>query len=179
MKRMRRLASRSFLQIAAGASMLACTPTLDWRDVRPADCGLLLQFPCRPSAHERSLLLAGGLVRLSLYACNAGGQTWALSTADVGDPARVGATLGELRRSTAANVQAKEDRTLPLGVTGATPVEGAVRVLLSGHRPDGRAVKMQMALFAHGTRVFQATALGERAPGEAAETFFSSLRFER
>jgi hypothetical protein len=35
---------------------------------------------------------------------------------------------------------------------------------------------MQLAVFAHGTRVYQATVLGERLPDELADTFFGSLR---
>jgi hypothetical protein len=66
---------------------------------------------------------------------------------------------------------------LPLLVPGATPHEASVRVVLAGVRPDGQAVEMQLAVFAHGTRVFQATVLGPQATGEDAASFFSNLRF--
>jgi hypothetical protein len=38
-------------------------------------------------------------------------------------------------------------------------------------------VQAQVAVLAQGTRVFQVTALGDRLPAEAAETFFGSIRF--
>ncbi len=170
---------RGLLVMAACASMLACAPTLDWRDVRPAGSDLVMQFPCRPEAHERKVVLAGSVVRLALYACNAGSQTWALSVADVAAPALVEKALAEMRQATAANLRANEGRTLPLRVPGATPAGGTGRLLLSGHRPDGRGVELQLALFAHGTHVFQATVLGERLSPEDAEDFVSSVRFER
>ena len=47
---------------------------------------------------------------------------------------------------------------------------------LQGRLPDGRAVQMQLAVFARGTQVFQATVLGDAVPDDAAETFFASLR---
>jgi hypothetical protein len=50
-------------------------------------------------------------------------------------------------------------------------------VRFDGRLPDGRTVQAQVAVLAHGTRVFQVTALGERLPGEAADTFFGSIRF--
>jgi hypothetical protein len=43
--------------------------------------------------------------------------------------------------------------------------------------PDGRAVTEQLAVFTKGTKVFQATALGEKLESEAADTFFGGLRF--
>jgi hypothetical protein len=36
---------------------------------------------------------------------------------------------------------------------------------------------MVAAVFAHGTRVYQMTALGETLPGEALEIFLGSARF--
>lgn len=162
---------------AAAWLLAACAPALDWRDVRPVGSGATLLMPCKPTPQERRLPLAGSTVRLSLHACSAGGQTWGLAHADVEDPARVSAALAELRTSAAANVQAGPAERLPLQVPGATPQPESERVHFSGRLPDGRPVRAQLAVFAHGTRVFQATALGERLPDEAAETFFGSIRF--
>jgi len=64
-----------------------------------------------------------------------------------------------------------------LAVPGATPHAAAVRTRLAGHLPTGEALQMQVAVFAHGTRVFQATVLGASVADELAETYFSSIRF--
>lgn len=82
---------------AVAAMLVACAPALDWRDVRPEGSGVLLLFPCKPDSQVRTLSLAGAPVRLALHACSTGGSTWALAVADVGDPARVGSALTELR----------------------------------------------------------------------------------
>jgi hypothetical protein len=123
------------------------------------------------------LPLAGAAVRLSLQACSADGQTWGVAHADVEDPARVAVALAELRASAAANVAAGAVELLPLQVPGATPQPGSERVRFDGRLPDGRTVQAQVAVLAQGTRVFQVTALGERLPAEAADTFFGSIRF--
>ncbi|HSM22203.1 MAG TPA: hypothetical protein VK876_08350 [Rubrivivax sp.] len=164
---------------AGGAALLlaACAPALDWRDVRPEGSNMTLLMPCKPTAQQRRLPLAGAAVILSLHACSADGQTWGVAHADVEDPARVAAALAELRVSAAANVDAGAAEPLQLQVPGATPQPASERVRLEGHLPDGRPVQVQVAVFAQGTRVFQVTALGERLPGEAAETFFGSIRF--
>lgn len=154
----------------------ACAPALDWREVRPADSGLVALFPCKPNALTRNVALAGHTVRLTLHACSAGGQTWALAFADVGDPARVGRSLEELRRSAADNLGAAAGAGLPLNVPGATPNPASAREQLAGRLPDGRSVVEQLAVFARGTVVFQATVLGATVPAEAADAFFAGLR---
>lgn len=160
--------------------MAACAPALDWREVRPEGSGAGLLLPCRPSAHERVVQLAGANVTMGLLACRADGVTWALAHADVGDPGRVGGALRELRESAAANVgaSAASAPSMALGaVPGATPQPEAGRAAWSGRLPDGTAVQEQVLVAAHGTRVFQLTAIGARIAPEAADTFFGSVRF--
>ena len=157
--------------------LAACAPALDWRDVRAVGSSLQMQFPCRPQLQERTVRLAGASVRLALQACSAGGQTWGLGLADVGDPARVEAALTELRAAAAANLGTQAAALRPLAVPGATPHAGAGRMGLDGRGPDGAPLRMELAVFAHGTQVFQASVLGAAVPAEAAQAYFSSLRF--
>jgi hypothetical protein len=156
--------------------LTACAPALDWREVRPAGSGATALFPCKPDSHARTLMLGTQEVRLLLYACRAGESTWALAFADVEDPARVGLALAELRAAAARNLGATDARALPLKVEGATPNPASQRVEIRGHVAGGRPVTEQLAVFAMGTRVFQATALGETLEPEAVDTFFASLR---
>jgi hypothetical protein len=154
----------------------ACSPTLDWREVRPEGSGATLLMPCKPNSMERSVRLAGDAVALTLFACSAGGWTWAIASADVGDPARVTPALDELEAAARANLAAGPAQTLALTVPGATPNAASRRVQFSGRLGDGTSVQEQVAVFARGTRVFQVTVLGPQLPAEGAETFFGSVR---
>ncbi len=167
------------LQLLATSALLACAPALDWRDVRLADSDVTALFPCKPDQHARTVSLAQQQVRLVLYACNAGGATWALAAADVADPARVGPALIELRAAAMQNLGATQAGVKPLRVDGATPNVHSERIELHGRMPDGRGVTEQLALFAKGTHVYQATALGEKLGGESADMFFDGLRARR
>ncbi len=166
----------SLIASLATGLLTACAPALDWREVRPADSGLQLLFPCKATPQARQLLLSGRSVKLSLHACSAGGHTWALAFADVVDPAQVGAALTELRAAAANNLGAMAMQPLALAVPGATPYVASERVLIGGHLPNGQPVQEQVAVFAFGTRVFQATVLAEALNSEAVETFFGALR---
>ncbi|MCU0922632.1 MAG: hypothetical protein MUF16_20305 [Burkholderiaceae bacterium] len=156
--------------------LLACAPALDWREVRPADGGIVLLMPCKPDSHARQVSIGPDSVRLELHACTAAGTTWALAFADMGDPARVGPALLELQAAAARNLAASEPQLLPLKAEGATPNPASRRVQLQGQMPDGRAVTEQVAVFAKGTRVYQVVALGPALDAEAVDTFFGNLR---
>jgi len=157
-------------------ALSGCAPSLDWREVRPQDSAVVAMFPCRPASHARDVQLAGAKVRLTLHACTAGDTTWALAFGELADPARVGPALLELRESAAANLQAAAPQVLPLKVEGATPNEHMARLALQGRLPDGRPVQEQLAVFAKGLRVYQATAVGARLPAEGLEVFFGGLK---
>jgi hypothetical protein len=140
---------------------------------------LKLLMPCKPSVQERALTLAATPVRMTLWSCSADSQTWSLAFADLSDPHQLGAALQELVRTAALNVNASAPQTLtlPLTVPGATPHAHSQRLQWLGQLPGGQATWMQVAVFAHGTWVFQATVLGPRPPQDAAQTFMESIRF--
>ena len=75
------------------------------------------------------------------------------------------------------NLSASDLRPRELRVEGATPNPASQRVQWQGRLPDGRAVSGQSAVFAKGTRVFQASVVADKPAAEAMETFFASLRF--
>lgn len=164
---------------ASGVLMLACTPALDWRDVRAEGSDLTAQFPCKPKTHTRSTTLAGLRVSMTLLSCEAGGVTFALAHADLGDPSRVTDAMLELRSALAGNLEASEFRSAAFELAGMTPNPQAVRFAQAGRLPDGTAVQERAVLFARGTRVYQAVVLGVRLDEGAVGTYFESLRLPR
>jgi hypothetical protein len=157
-------------------AVAACTPTLDWRELRPEGSGAQLLFPCKPSSHARTLELAGARASLTLHACKAGGATYALAVADVGDLARVAPALMQLREAAQRNLGGAAQTLAPPRVPGMTPQAQAQRLLVQGRLPDGSAAQEQLAVFARGTRVYQASVLGAALDPEGVETFLESIR---
>jgi hypothetical protein len=88
--------------------------------------------------------------------------------------------LAELARSARANLRASDSAaSSAVSVPGMTPNAQAAQWRIDGRLPDGRQVQEQVALFAHGTRVHQATMMGSRIDTEARDTFFSGLAVGR
>ena len=157
-----------FAALMAGA----CSPVLDWRQVRPEGWGLAALMPCRPDQQQRQVALAGQAAALGLWVCSTGGHTFALASVEVAEPARVGPVLQALAAAAQANVQAQVLFQQAASVPGMTPHPAALRLQLVGRMPDGRPVQEQVLVFSHGLRVFQAVALGpDMGPAQAAPFF--------
>ena len=171
---------RNWWSAVLGVSVLtACTPALNWRDVRPEGWGLVATLPCRPDQHARPVALAGPPVALSLWVCSADGHTFALASADMGDPARVGPALLALAQAAQANVLGRVEAQQPAAVPGMTPQAAAVHRRLSGQLPDGQLVRVQVLVFAGGLRVYQATVVGPVAGDAQAGPFFEAIGLPR
>lgn len=162
-----------------GLALCACSPALDWRQVQPEGWGLQAAMPCRPDHQQRQLVLAGAPVTLALVVCSAADHTFALASADIADPSRVGPALQALLVAAQANLQAQVLAEGPAPVPGMTPQPGALRRLLAGRMPDGRAVREQVQVFAHGLRVFQATVVGPEAGAAPVAPFLDALQLAR
>ena len=75
-----------------------------------------------------------------------------------------------------ANVRATVIAEQPANVPGMTPQADARRWQLRGQLPDARPVAEQLQVFAHGTRVYQASVIGPAADDAHASPFFDALR---
>lgn len=156
----------------------ACAPALDWREVQMEGSGVRAVFPCKPAQEVRRVALAGAQVSMTMRVCSAAGMRFALAEADMEDPARVGPALEQLAQAQARNL----DTPLPAGrvasIPGMTPQPAALELSLQGHHPDGSAVAARLVVFAKGTRVLQATVLGNRIEPGAVRSFMEALRFQ-
>lgn len=155
--------------------LAGCAPELNWREVRNGQSVGL--FPCKPANQTRQVPLAGAPVSMTIYACDVGGVTYALASADVADAGRVEGALQEMRGAASRNLAAVAPATESAArVPGMALNAHAVRLRLQGQRPDGTAVREELVLFARGTRVYQAMMIGPRLGAESVETFFGALR---
>lgn len=162
--------------LCATAGLGGCSDAPDWRQMQPAGWSLQIAMPCKPASHARNLPLAGQPVELTLMACSADGHTFAVASADVGLPAQVGPSLQALANAARANVQGSTTSEQAAAVPGMTPAAHARHWRLQGRLPDGQAVAEQVLVFAHGTRVFQATVVGPVSDEPRVAPFFQALR---
>lgn len=165
--------------------LAACSPAFDWRETRIEGPRLTVMFPCRPVSQVRDLELARRRVSMSLLACEAGGDTFAVASFDVGDPAAVGTALSSLRSAGQSKFageagdadQSRDGATANWQVSGMTPQPEAGRWQWKRASPDGKSVRMDTAFFSRGTWVVQASVIGSADDVKANAPFFEGLRF--
>ncbi len=163
-----------------GLALAACSPDFNWRDVRPENTRLSLLLPCKPDKAQKMVPLGGQPTMLSMLGCDAGGATFAVAVADIDDAGRAASVLAQWQSLTLANMKAvpASIQRLSLKISGAPAATPALRVTAQGRRADGAAVAGQAAYFAQGSQLFQVVLYAPKIVPEAAETFFSSLKFQ-
>jgi len=164
--------------LALAASAAACSPTFNWREVRPGSGTLRAMLPCKPDTGTRPAPMAGREVQIQAMGCEAGGATFAVLSADVGEAGRAGEALAQWRQATLSNMRAGRSSDQPFLPPGGMALPQAVRVTAGGQRPDGSPVQSQAVYAARGAQVVQAVVYADKIPAEAAATFFAELRFE-
>ena len=167
--------AKTWCGVGLAASLLACTPVLDWRETQPPESGAVAMFPCKPDRFMRSVMLAEQVVQMYLVSCSAGGATYALSHAELVDPTRIAAVLKALRLLAASNIGGRATVLSALNVPGMTPHRLSERLAIQG-RADGRVLHEEVGIFTRGLRVYQATVIGEVLDPQATDTFFAGLR---
>ena len=158
----------------------ACTPTLNWREVRlqsPDGSTLKAELPCNPDAATRKQQLGDIQVELSMMGCAVNDVTFTLSRIPVLDPLTAPKILAAWQAAAETNVKAGSTPKTAVTVSGAGAWPPAERVTLAG-----TATQAQIIWFAKQTRtgltLYQAALYGKQPNNEAAVTFFESLQLQ-
>jgi hypothetical protein len=170
----------SLLALTALLFSSGCSPKLNWRDVQPSHSGLALLLPCKPDQGDKIVPLGGRPTKMTMLGCDAGGATFAVALADLGDAPNLPEVLAQWQALTLDNMKATPATTQsrPLRVPGASEEPAPVLVVAQGQRPDGSAVTGWAAYFAKGSQVVQVVMYASAIEPVAAEIYFASLKFD-
>ena len=178
--------SRKLVNSALILLLCACTPTLNWRDVRleSADgSSLKAALPCKPDHATRKQQLGSIQVDLSMMGCMANETTFTLSRVPLTNPLDAPKVMAAWQTASAANAKAKpaEVLAIPAVVLGASAWPPTVWQTI-----DGEVTQAHMLWFAKqtatGVTVYQAAMYGKQLSNEAmtevVSTFFESLQLQ-
>jgi hypothetical protein len=172
--------SRKLVNSALILLLCACTPALNWREVRleSADGSTLkAALPCKPDSATRKQQLSDVQVELSMMGCMANDTTFTMSRIPVSNPLEASKVLAAWQAAGVSNVKAKPASMVAATVSGAGAWPAATRVSL-----DGAATQAHMLWFAKqtamGVTLYQAALYGKQPSNEAITTFFESLQLQ-
>lgn len=160
-QRLRRFAASL---LSASLALSGCAPSLNWRELSPQGSDMVASFPCKPDQGERD--------GMGLAHCEAAGLIFSLSWAEAGEPARVDPALAEMPRAVAAKLGLSLPKRIAFQVPGMTPMQAAGQ-----YRFEGGPGVIRLAVFSHGTRVYQAMLRSSRDDRPAWDAFIAGLRF--
>lgn len=182
----------TFVTLSTLSLLLACTPALDWREVRfegTLEAGdaspLTALLPCKPDRATREQTVGGERVSLSMMGCPATGATFTLSRMVLKNAAKAPQVLAAWQAATLANLMPHNaslvDQTPTQPAASSFNVPGASGWPVAS-RSSGAAG--QVAWFAQlaGTDIvlYQAAIYGAQhakpLSAEASSLFFESLR---
>ncbi|MEY4294972.1 MAG: hypothetical protein RLY82_660 [Pseudomonadota bacterium] len=160
--------------------LCACTPALNWREVRleSADGSTLKAvLPCKPDTATRRQQLANIQVELSMMGCVANETTFTLSRIPLGNPLDAPKVLAAWQAAGVTNLEAKNAPLVIATVSGAGTWPAAARSTLVG-----KTTQAQMLWFAKqtatGVTLYQAAMYGKQSANETIATFFESLALQ-
>lgn len=160
-------------------ALAACSPTHNWREIRPAGSPLLALMPCKPDQAERPAPLGDTPVTLHMLSCEAGGLTFAVAWAELAGTDRPAVALARWRGAALAAIRVDPGRASDPALQWTPVVRGADQALglvAQGTQHEQRAVQMRAAHFSRGQQVYQAAMYGADLPDEVVTTFFEGLR---
>ncbi len=166
--------------LAIGIVPIACTPTLNWRDV--AVDRLRVSLPCKPDHAQRPVLLNGTTFELTMAGCKAADALFAVSHAKVPPDVLVKNVLTAWQISTLENMQVKNAEEVLQAYQGtqnansATEIRRAAALQVDGVSPEGNAVQANLVWFVVDHDVYHMAVYAPAIKPEMVEPLFSQAQ---
>ena len=179
---MPRMLLRPIAAWLAGAALLAaCTPTLNWRDVRLESSRVVALLPCKPDQTTRSVPLGGVPTDLSVIGCEAEGATFAVMRARAPAGVAPDEVLRGWQQATLANMRAGTPVATPFVPAGALALPHAQRLAVAAQAANGRTLAAQAVWAARpdgdGVELIHAVMYAPKPRADVADAFFAGIKW--
>lgn len=175
----------------------ACTPTWDWREIRPTDAPLSVMLPGKPAEMTRTIDLDGVPVAMTMHGALVDGLRFTaawfdLPVAGSGIDGAAGARAESQREATdralaamqagmlrniAGTIENQALRRVPLlDTTGKPQGDRVAQFIDATGTVQGESMRMQAMFTADGSHCMQFVIVGKPWSDGAAQTFFAGVR---
>ena len=168
---------RASLAMIAACALIACSPSLNWREVRNTEARYTVLLPAKPASHTRPVTLGELKVEMQMTAAETDDISFAVASALIEDASQRESALALMQQAMVKNISGNliHQKTLKLkDGTEASEIEA------SGALANGRRVKLFARFAMKEQRVYQAVAIGPQnsLSAEIAETFLASFTLQ-
>jgi len=170
------------LSIALTAcALLACTPALDWREVRGANAPFTVMLPAKPAVQTRQLELAGMQVTMTMTAAVADEVTFGVASVQLPNPAGVMPALEAMKNALVSNIDGSiRKQTQAPSSYGPGPAFDIEALGKPGPRTGGKPLMLYARFVARGQRIYQVAVIGpaQAVTQDTADMFLSSFKLD-
>jgi len=165
------------LVMVCALALMACSPSLNWRELRNAEARFTVLLPAKPANHSRTVALGDMKVDMHMTAAEADEMNFAVASALIDDAAQRSQALELMQHAMVKNIGGSITHQKTLKLKDGTE---ATEIQASGTLANG----LQMTLFARfamkDQRVYQAVAIGpsHKLSAEIADTFLASFALQ-
>lgn len=141
------------------ATLVACSPSHNWRTWTASGAPLQATIPCKPDVAQREVNLGGVVTELYLHSCDNQGLRFALAWLAVPPTVDAQQLMAQWQKATAHSLQSAQ---APQAMNRPV-VRGAQHTAwwsMQGRDHRGQAVQSQTAYFTDGQWVYQAAVYG-------------------
>lgn len=185
---MRGLRSRLVFTFCSALALVACSPALNWREVRLK--GLTAMLPCKPDQAQRTVQLADQDLTMEMVGCEAADGLFAISHVRVKDDKLLPTVREQWRQQTLAALRATDAQDIPFQLktmsnsqltAGGMPAAQTVLpqlVSARGLRPDGSAVVARLLWMGSGSDLYHVAVYAKQVSVETADRLFTGLTLQ-
>lgn len=156
--------------LLCGLALAACTPGLNWREVRLGRLTALL--PCKPDTATRTVELGGQSLPLEVAGCEVGGTLFALSRLQARDAAQAPALMAAWRQASLQTVRARAVQAMP----GSGDAQTSFDLRLDGQHANGAAVQVRYKWLVQDAEVYQLAVYAAQLRAEQTEPLLGEAR---
>lgn len=161
---------RRLTTTTAVLALLACTQSLNWREVQLAHLRTML--PCKPDQASRQIALNDKTIRMDMLGCAVDKALFTVSHIHAADAAQAVVLLNQLRAASLASVAA---RTIhPAAKSG--DAQHSLDVQVDGNRPTGAPVQARFKWLQQGQHIYQLAVYAEHLTEEQTETLLRETK---
>lgn len=173
---MKSIGLRSLATTVVVAIAIACTPALDWRDVRLE--GLQAMLPCKPDRGARIVQLGDHALRMQMAGCEASGAMYAISHVRLLESSQANEVQAAWRTAALGNIHGSV--VTPQAENTAISGTGSLRKMLVAHGnlPDGKPVEARLLWLAANNNLYHVAVYGPKLDNERLDMLLTDLRVQ-
>lgn len=170
--------------LLVSCALVACNPTLNWREYRSADGQYAVLFPAKPEQFSRAIDLNGTRMTMTMTAAEVDGATFAVGSAELANADQAQGAVTAMKTALVNNIRGtvrmEKSASAASAATGQARRQLSTEIEAVGSKPDGTAMMLAGRFLARDRRIYQVIVMtkDKQLGANDIEMFLHSFRLD-